>query len=111
VTATAAQPSSTSRCDACEVDDGCAAVAVTGSGALAADGDCFVADGPGAIEWRVGAPCDDLEAPRDRATMRVLAAEDVTAAPVLWPEQLQRSLDAATQGQFAAEVEAPLRVI
>lgn len=99
------------RCAACEADDACAAVAVTGSGAVRADGDCFVADAPGAIEWRVGAPCDDADAPGDRATMTVLAADELSAAPVLWPEQLQRSLAAPTQGAFVSGTAAPLRVI
>lgn len=100
------------RCAACDADDSCAAVSVTASGAVHAEDGCFVADAPGPSEWRVGAPCDDPEAPRDRAAIEVVAAEETAAELVLWPERAFAAAGSLTLGAPpVAELPAPLRVI
>lgn len=93
------------RCEACEAAGTCEAVEVTAEGLADAGDGCFVAT-PGAVSWRVGAPCDA----DDRATLTVVDAEAVGAELVLWPDRW-----AATQGALhGAELTppgAPLRVV
>ena len=102
-------------CAAC--GDACEDVEVVASGPVSADGaGCFVADAPGQIEWRVGAPCDDLEAPADRLVMTVVGADEVAAEPVLWPDRSLAATDeyavvgAGLQGEDTP-LPAPLRVV
>lgn len=86
------------RCeDAIQLD-----AAVVAEGPVSADGEgCFVAEGPGEIEWRVGAPCGDLEAPGDRAVMTVVDVGAVGAEVVLWPDRAVAA-EAAYMGVGAA---------
>lgn len=100
------------RCSACDADDRCEAVAVSASGSVHPVGECLVADEPGAVEWRVGAPCDDLDAPTDRAHLEVVAADQVGAELLLWPDRLVARGMAETQGAgFSAALGDPVRVV
>jgi len=104
------------QCAACD-GSSCGDVALAASGPVHVDETgCFVADAPGEIEWRVGAPCDDLAAPRDRAMLRVVGVDEVAAEAVLWPDRALAAAAgfAAGGAAFHAEDEplpTPLAVV
>lgn len=93
-------------CEACGGALSCDGVPVSAEGVTADGSGCFVADTPGEVTWRVGAPCDE----HDHATMTVVAAGAVAAEVVLWPDRW--ALDAGTlHGPELAPPGSPLRVV
>jgi len=96
-------------CGAC---GSCEDVPVSATGPVGMVGECFVADQPGMIEWRVGAPCDDLDAPTDRAWIEIVRPEDVAAEPLLWPDRAIARAGGAVQGAaLTPELRPPLRIV
>lgn len=101
------------RCDACEAAGTCEGVTLVARGPLRPDGaGCDVAEAPGTVEWRAGAPCDDADAPVDRAVLEVVDPAAVEAAPRLWPDEVAEVAGARTAGAgLAAAPGSPLRVV
>jgi uncharacterized protein (TIGR03382 family) len=85
-------------CNICPEGHVCDDAVISASGPLTRDGDCFRADAPGDVVWTVGPPCVPADQPPDRATMRIVALDDVAPAVVSPDDQAVLALAGATVG-------------